>query len=70
LSDDWPKAREIHYRMLPLVRALILETNPIPVKAAMSMLGLCRDDLRLPLLPMSDGPRAALKEAMQQLGLL
>jgi 4-hydroxy-tetrahydrodipicolinate synthase len=56
--------------MFPLMRALFLETNPIPVKAAMSMLGHCKDELRLPLLPMSDGARAKLREAMQQLDLL
>jgi 4-hydroxy-tetrahydrodipicolinate synthase len=56
--------------MLPLVRALFLETNPIPVKAALSMMGYCRDELRLPLVPMSDGPRAKLRAVMQQFGLL
>jgi 4-hydroxy-tetrahydrodipicolinate synthase len=67
---DWKRARELHYRMFPLMRALFLETNPIPVKAAMSMLGYCKDELRLPLLPMGDGARAKLREAMQRLDLL
>ena len=55
-------------RMLPLMRALFLETNPIPIKAALAMMGFCRDELRLPLLPMSDAPRAKLRSAMQQAG--
>jgi 4-hydroxy-tetrahydrodipicolinate synthase len=67
---DWAKARELNYKMLPLIRALFLETNPIPVKAALSMMGYCKDELRLPLLPMSDGARARLRDAMVQFGLL
>ena len=54
--------------MLPLMRALFLETNPIPIKAAMAMMGYCRDELRLPLLPMSEAPRAKLRSVMQQSG--
>lgn len=69
-ANDWTAARERNYRMLPLMRALFSETNPIPVKAAMSMLGYCRDELRLPLLPMSDAPRARLRGIMQDLGLV
>lgn len=69
-SGDWPRARQLHYRLIPLMRALFLETNPIPVKAAASMLGLCRDELRLPLLPMSDGPRERLRAVLRELGAL
>jgi 4-hydroxy-tetrahydrodipicolinate synthase len=67
---DWAKARELHYKLFPLMRALFLESNPIPVKAAMSMMGYCKDELRLPLLPMTDSPRAKLREAMKQFDLL
>lgn len=67
---DWTAARRGHYALLPLIRALFLETNPIPVKAAMAMLGLSADELRLPLLPMTDGPRQQLRAAMQEAGLL
>lgn len=69
-QGKWERARTLHYRLLPLMRALFLETNPIPVKAALAMMGYCRDELRLPLLPMSDTPRARLRETMTQLGLL
>jgi 4-hydroxy-tetrahydrodipicolinate synthase len=68
LRGDWDAARRQHYALLPVIRALFLETNPIPIKAAMAMLGLCRDELRLPLVPMSDGPRAVLREALREAG--
>jgi 4-hydroxy-tetrahydrodipicolinate synthase len=67
---DWVAARHLHYQMLPLIRALFLETNPTPIKAALAMMGYCRDELRLPLLPMSDGPRGKLRHVMQEAGLL
>jgi len=70
LTGDWDTARRLHYRLLPLIRALFLETNPIPVKAALGMMGLCRDELRLPLLPMTDPPRAKLRGVMVDCGLL
>jgi len=70
LRGDWATARRLHYAMLPLNRALFTETNPIGIKAALAMMGYCRDELRLPLLPMSDAPRAKLRSTMQQLGLL
>jgi 4-hydroxy-tetrahydrodipicolinate synthase len=68
LRGDWPTARRLHFALLPLMRALFLETNPIGIKAAMAMLGLCRDELRLPLVPMSDGPRAILQSALREAG--
>lgn len=70
LQGDWPTARRLHYAMLPLIRTLFAETNPIPVKAAMSMMGFCRDELRMPLLPMTEAPRAALWAELQRFGAL
>jgi len=70
MHGNWDKGRRLHYELLPLIRALFLETNPIPVKAAVAMMGYCRDELRLPLLPMSDAPRAKLRAVMQQYGLV
>ncbi len=69
-TGDWDSTRRLHYRLLPLTRALFLETNPIPVKAALAMMGYCRDEVRLPLVPMSEASRARLRTVMQQLGLL
>jgi 4-hydroxy-tetrahydrodipicolinate synthase len=70
LRGDWATGRRLHYAMLPLIRALFTEINPTGIKAALAMMGYCRDELRLPLLPMGDAPRAKLRSAMQQCGLL
>lgn len=69
-SGDFARARVEHFKMLPLIRALFSETNPIPVKAAMSMLGHCADELRLPLLPLTGGNRNRLRAALQEAELL
>lgn len=70
LKGDWDRARRAHYRLLPLSNAMFLETNPIPVKAALAMMGRSTDELRLPLTAMSDGPRAQLRQVMTQFGLI
>jgi 4-hydroxy-tetrahydrodipicolinate synthase len=64
------KAEEIHYKLLPLTKAMFIETNPIPVKTAMGLLGMCNPDLRLPLCTMSDENLAKLKTALRDYGLL
>lgn len=64
-SGDLARGRELHYRLLPLIRALSVETNPIPVKAAASLLGLCSDEMRLPLVPMSGENLMRLQEVME-----
>lgn len=69
LSGDWATARKIHFALLPLMRGLFLESNPIPVKAAMARLGFCADELRMPLLPMSSGPRAELERILDSVDL-
>jgi 4-hydroxy-tetrahydrodipicolinate synthase len=70
LAGDIARARDVHYRLLPLFDALFCETNPIPVKAAVAMRGLCREDIRLPLLPISAAGRQRVQAAMKDLGLL
>ncbi len=57
-------AQDLQRVLFPLMRALFIETNPIPIKAAMAKLGMCRDELRLPLVSMSPGARKALYAAM------
>ncbi len=64
------EAREIHYRLLPLNKALFAETNPAPVKAAMELMGICSASMRLPLMAATEGCRAALKEELAKLGVL
>jgi len=66
LDGDFESGRELHYELLPLFRALFLETNPIPVKTAASILGLCSDEMRLPLVPMSDGNLEELRRVMDE----
>lgn len=69
-ADDHETARQLHYKLRPLHHAMFFETNPIPVKAALSLVGQCENELRLPLTPMSEGAMARLKSVMQQYGLL
>jgi len=64
------EAREIHLRLLPLTKALFVETNPVPVKAAMEMLGLASAEVRLPLVPATERCRAVVREELTKLGLL
>jgi len=64
------EALDAHRKLLPLIRALFLETNPIPVKTAMGLLGMCSPELRLPLCEMSDANLARLKTALEEYGLL
>ena len=66
LSGDFERGRELHYELLPLFRALFVETNPIPVKTAASLLGLCSDEMRLPLIPMGGENLRRLQETMER----
>ena len=70
LSDDIREARKLHHRLAPLFRNLFLESNPIPVKAAMSLMGLMENSLRLPLVPASADTCAALEDTLKGLGYL
>jgi 4-hydroxy-tetrahydrodipicolinate synthase len=64
------KAQGLHYKLFPLVKAMFLETNPIPVKTAMGILGMCEPDLRLPLSQMLPENVEKLKKALKDYGLL
>src|SRR3972149_7038231 len=70
LEGDWKRARDLFHRLFPLCRAMFIETNPIPVKEAMAMLGMIAPEFRLPLCPMADANRERLTTALQQFGLL
>ena len=69
-AGDVARARSLHYRILPLIDAVFSETNPIPVKAAVAMQGLCSEAIRLPLTPISDEKRERLRVVMKEFGLL
>jgi 4-hydroxy-tetrahydrodipicolinate synthase len=64
------KAKGLHYRLFPLVKAIFIETNPIPVKTAMGLLGMCEPDLRLPMSEMLPENVEKLKKALKDYGLL
>lgn len=70
LKGDYEQARTLHYKLTPLFSALFLETNPIPVKAALAMMGKMLEEVRLPLTPLADDYRPKLREALQQAGIL
>ncbi|MBQ7430757.1 MAG: 4-hydroxy-tetrahydrodipicolinate synthase [Butyrivibrio sp.] len=70
LEGDYAAARKIQLDALPLVDALFSEVNPIPVKAALKMIGIEAGPLRLPLTEISDEHRAVLKKAMADFGLI
>ena len=70
LAGDFARARELHYKMLPLMRVLFLETNPIPVKYAASLMGKCTAEMRMPLTTMSPGPAEKLRGVMKEMRLI
>ena len=70
LAGDYRKALALHDGLMPLHEALFVETNPGPVKYAMSQLGFCKSDTRLPLAPISDQTKALVDLALEKAGLL
>lgn len=69
-KGDFAAARIIHYALMPLFKALFLETNPMPVKAALAKMGLIKNVLRLPLTPVLDATRAKLDPILRDLHLI
>ena len=70
LKGDFEQARTLHFKLTPLFSALFLETNPIPVKAALAIMGKMSEEVRLPLTPLADEYRPQLRKALQQAGVL
>jgi 4-hydroxy-tetrahydrodipicolinate synthase len=71
MRGDYAAARRLNDRLARLHRALFLEASPAPTKYALSRLGLCLEDVRLPLLPVaSDAVRREIDEAMREAGVL
>jgi 4-hydroxy-tetrahydrodipicolinate synthase len=69
-AGNLAEARRIHNRLLHLMNLNFVESNPVPVKAGMALLGLCEENYRLPLCPPKDSTRDAMRSALQQLELL
>jgi len=69
LDGNWNLAREIHLRLFPMCRAMFLETNPIPVKSAMAMMGLIKPVWRSPITPPMKATAVAIETQMRQAGL-
>jgi 4-hydroxy-tetrahydrodipicolinate synthase len=69
LAGDFGSARELHYRLLPLMRVNFVESNPVPVKTALEMLGRCPARLRAPLGPPADATREAVRAALAEAAL-
>ena len=75
LVDAWfagnvDEARRLHYKLQPLNQAMFFETNPIPVKTALGMMGRCSPELRLPLCPMSEANKDRLARVLKEYGLI
>jgi 4-hydroxy-tetrahydrodipicolinate synthase len=69
-KNDYLKAREIHYKILSLMKINFIETNPIPVKTALYMMGKIKENFRLPLVKMNDENKLKLKKILEELKLI
>jgi len=70
LRGRWDKALVLHNKLLPLMNLNFIEANPIPVKAALAMMGMIEEVYRLPLVPLAEKNREKLRAAMTELKLL
>jgi len=70
LNNDWTTARSIHRKYLPLMQANFIESSPLPVKAALAMMGKIEENYRLPLLPMRRDTRSKLQKIVTEVGLI
>jgi 4-hydroxy-tetrahydrodipicolinate synthase len=70
LDGDFAAAREIHRRVHPLMEVNFVESNPIPVKAAMAMMWLCEPVWRLPMTPPSAQNHAKIEAVLKAVGLI
>ncbi len=70
LAGDFRRALTLHDQLMPLHEALFVESSPAPVKYAASRLGLCREELRLPLVPITEASRRVVDEALVKTGLI
>jgi 4-hydroxy-tetrahydrodipicolinate synthase len=69
-DNEMDKAQDLHYQLQPICRAMFLETNPIPVKTSLSLMGRVNKEFRLPLVPMTPANETALRDVLSQAGLI
>jgi 4-hydroxy-tetrahydrodipicolinate synthase len=69
-AGDLATARRLHLETLKISNAMFIESNPIPVKTALGLMGKCSDEVRLPLCPMSEGGKAKLAAIMKEYNLI
>ena len=69
-EGDLAQARALHYKMWPLTEAMFFETNPVPVKTALKLMGKITGEVRQPLCPMSTANEDKLRQVMQKYGLI
>jgi 4-hydroxy-tetrahydrodipicolinate synthase len=69
-TGDVQKARELFYKLLPLCQAMFYETNPIPVKTSLAMMGKVKEEFRLPMCPLAPANREKLEQALREYGLM
>ena len=69
LAGKWGEARELHYRLFRFFKAIFVESNPIPIKAALAIMGQIQEEYRLPLCPLTASNRPALLAAMRHAGI-
>jgi 4-hydroxy-tetrahydrodipicolinate synthase len=70
LDGDWTLARKLYRKYLPLMQGLFMESNPMPVKAVLAMMGRIEENYRLPMVRISDGNRGRLEQVVRRVGLL
>jgi 4-hydroxy-tetrahydrodipicolinate synthase len=70
MNNDWSKARAIHRKFVALMQANFIESNPMPVKAVLAMMGRIEEVYRLPMVPMKRETRAKLQQIATEVGLL
>jgi 4-hydroxy-tetrahydrodipicolinate synthase len=75
MVNEWEKgnieeAKRLYYKLLPLCQAMFYETNPVPVKTSLALMGKIGDEMRLPLAPLSQGNLEKLKKALRDYGLI
>jgi 4-hydroxy-tetrahydrodipicolinate synthase len=70
LAGRWDEGRAMQFQLIPLIRSLFIETNPIPVKTALALMGKCGVDLRLPMTPMAESNIPKLRSLLSDFGLL